>query len=79
METCTGFGASYLIQPFVNKTNPKLWNDYRVYLTEDFYHKVDQNRAILVTLNPLLRWRWNIFSWLIHKISKKLNLLICSR
>ena len=55
METCTDFGVSYLIQTSVNKTNPKLWNDFRVYLTDDLYHKVDQNRAILVTLDSLLR------------------------
>ena len=43
-----------LIQAFVNKINTKLWNDSRVCLTDDFYYKVDQNRALLATLNSLL-------------------------
>ena len=53
METYTDFGVSYL-QTFVNKINTKLWNDCRVYLTDDFYYKVDQNRAILAILDSLL-------------------------
>ena len=44
----------YLIQTFVNKINTKLWNDCRVYLTDNFFYKVDQNKAILVTLDSLL-------------------------
>ena len=44
------FGISYFIQTFVNKTNKKLWNDWQVYLTNDFYHKVDQNKATLDSL-----------------------------
>ena len=54
METYTDFGVFYFIQTFVNKINTKLWNDYRVYLTDDFYYKVDQNIAILATLDSLL-------------------------
>ena len=54
METCTDFNVSYLFQTFVNKIDTKLWNDCRVYLTDDFYCKVDQNRAILATLDSLL-------------------------
>ena len=54
METYTDFGVSYLIQTFVNKINKKLWNDCWVYLTDDFYYKLDQNRAILATLDFLL-------------------------
>ena len=41
LETYTDFGVSYLIQTFVNKINTKLWNDCQVYLTDDFYYKVD--------------------------------------
>ena len=47
METYTDFGDSYLLQTFVNTINKKLWNDCLVYLTDDCYYKVDQNRAIL--------------------------------
>ena len=54
METYTNFGVSYLIQSFVNKINIELWNDCRVYLTDDFYYKVGQNRAILAKLDSLL-------------------------
>ena len=54
MVTYTDFGVSYLILTFVNKINKKLWNDYRVYLTDDFHHRVDQNRAILAILDSLL-------------------------
>ena len=54
METYTDFGVSYLIQTFVNKINTKLWNDCRVYLTDDFYYKVEQNTAILATVDSLL-------------------------
>ena len=76
METYTDFGVSYLIQTFVNKINTKLWNDCRVYLTGDFYYKVDQNRAILATLDSLtLRSRLNIFSWLIHRNIWMLNVI----
>ena len=54
MQTYTNFGVSYLIQSFVNKINTELWNDCRVYLTDDFYYKVGQNRAILAKLDSLL-------------------------
>ena len=54
METYTNFGVSYLIQSFVNKINIELWNDCWVYLTDDFYYKVGQNRAILAKLDSLL-------------------------
>ena len=54
METYTDFGVSYFIQTSVSKVNTKLWNDCRVHLTDDFYYKVDQNRAILATLGSLL-------------------------
>ena len=54
METYTYFAVSCLIPTFVSKINTKLWNDCRVYLTDDFYYKVDQNRAILATLDSLL-------------------------
>ena len=54
METYTDFGVSYLTQTFVNKINAKLWNDCRVYLTYDFYYKLDQSRATLATLDSLL-------------------------
>ena len=54
METYTDCRVSYLIQTFVNKINTKLWNDCRVYLKDDFYNKVDQNRAILAALDSLL-------------------------
>ena len=50
METYIGLGVSHLIQTFVNKINC----DCRVYLTDDSYYKVDQNRAILATLDSLL-------------------------
>ena len=53
METYTDFGVSYL-QTFINKISTKLWNDCRVNLTDDFYYKVDQNRAILAILDSLL-------------------------
>ena len=53
METHTDFRVSYLIQTFVNKINTKLWNDCQVHLTNDFYYKVDQYRAILATLSSL--------------------------
>ena len=54
METYIDFRVSYVIQTFVNKINTKLWNDCQVYLTDDFYYKVDQNRAILAPLDSLL-------------------------
>ena len=54
METYTNFGVSYLIQSFVNKINIELWNDCWVYLTDDFYYKAGQNRAILAKLDSLL-------------------------
>ena len=54
METYIDFGVSYLIQTFVSNINTKLWNDCIVYLTDDFYYKVDQNRDILATLDSLL-------------------------
>ena len=54
METYTDFGVSYLVQTFVNKITEKLWNDCLVYLADDFYYKVDQNRAILANLDSLL-------------------------
>ena len=54
MGTYTDFGVSYLIQTCVNAINTKLRNDYRVYLTDDFYYKVDQNRAILARHDSLL-------------------------
>ena len=38
------------METFVNETNKKLWNDWQVYLTDDFYHKVDQNKATLDSL-----------------------------
>ena len=41
-------------QTFVNKLNTNLWNDCRVYLTDDIYYNDDQNRANLVTLDSLL-------------------------
>ena len=53
METYTDFRVSYLIQTFVNKVNAKLWHDCWVYLAEDFYYKLDQNQAILATLDSL--------------------------
>ena len=46
--------VSCLIQTFLNKTITKLLNDCRVYLTDVFYDKVGQNRAILTTLDFLL-------------------------
>ena len=52
MESYTD--VSYLIQNFVNKIHPKLWNDCRFYLIDDFCYKVNQNRAILATLDSLL-------------------------
>ena len=61
METYTDFGVSYLIQSFVSKANRKLWNDCWVYLTDDFYYKVEQNRAILATHDSLLD------HWLSHR------------
>ena len=64
-------GVSYLIQTFVNEINTKLWNDCRVYSTDDFYYKVDQNRAILATCDSC--------SWFIHRLSGKLNVLKRSR
>ena len=54
METYTDFGVSCLIQTFVYEINTKFWNDWRVYLTDDFYYRVDQNRAILVIPDSLL-------------------------
>ena len=54
MVTYTDFGVSYLILTFVNKINKKLWNDCRVYLTDDFHHRVDQNGAISAILDSLL-------------------------
>ena len=54
METYADFGVFYLIQIFVNKIKTKLWHDYRVYLTDDFYDKVDHSRATLVTVEYLL-------------------------
>ena len=45
---------SFLIQTFINKINTKLGNDCRVYLTDDFYYKFDEKRAILATLESLL-------------------------
>ena len=54
MVTYTDFGVSYLILTFVNKIKKKLWNDCRVYLTDDFHHRVDQNGAILAILDSLL-------------------------
>ena len=60
METYADFRESYIVQTFVNKVNTKLWNDCRVYLTDDFYYKVDQNSAILwisEKLNVLKRSR----------------------
>ena len=50
----TDFGVSYFIQTFVNKINTTLWNGCWVCLTNDFYYKADQNRAILATLDSLL-------------------------
>ena len=50
MEIYPGFGVSYLILTFVNKINTKLKNDSRVYLIDDFYYKVDQNRTTLAIL-----------------------------
>ena len=52
--TSTDFGVSYLIQTFVNKIYTQLWDNCRVYLTDDFYYKVRKNRAILATLDSLL-------------------------
>ena len=78
METYTDFGVCYLIQTFVNKINTKLWNDCRVYFTDDFYCKVDQNRAILVTIDSLIS-RLNIFSWLIHKNIWKIKCIKTSK
>ena len=49
----TDFGISK-IQSFVNKVNTEFWNDCRVYLTDGFYYKVNQNRAILATHDSLL-------------------------
>ena len=66
METYTDFRFSYLIQIFVIEINTKLRNNFRVYLTGNFYYKVDQNRAILATLDSL-KPRLNIFTWLILK------------
>ena len=60
METYADFRESYIIQTFVNKVNTKLWNNCRVYLTDDFYYNVDQNSAILwisEKLNALKRSR----------------------
>ena len=57
METYTNFGVSYVIQTFVNKTDTKLWNDCRAYLTDHFYYKVDQNSQswlVLATFDSLL-------------------------
>ena len=42
METYTDFGVPYLIQTFVNKINTTFLNDGGVYLTNNFYYKVDQ-------------------------------------
>ena len=53
METYTGFRVSYPIQNFVNKIT-KLWNDCRVYSTNDFYFKVHQNSIISARLGSLL-------------------------
>ena len=54
METYTDFEVSYLIQTFMNKIDTKLWNHCRVYLTDVFYYKVDQIRAILATFDSIL-------------------------
>ena len=54
METYTDSGVSYLIQTFVNKKKTELRNNCQVYLTNDFYHKVDVNRAISATFDSLL-------------------------
>ena len=54
METYTDFEVSYPIQTSVNEINKKIWIDCKVYLTDDFYYKVDQNRTILDTLDSLL-------------------------
>ena len=54
METYTDSGVSYLIQTFVNKKKTELRNNCQVYLTNDFYLKVDVNRAISATFDSLL-------------------------
>ena len=54
MKTFIDFGVSYLNETFVDKINKKLWHDSRVYLIDDFYDEVDQNKPILTTVDSLL-------------------------
>ena len=54
MKTYIDFGVSYPNETFVDKINKKLWHDSRVYLIDDFYDEVDQNKPILTTVDSLL-------------------------
>ena len=50
METYTEFAFLFKLW----QINTKLWNDSRVYLTDDLYYKIDQNREILASVNSVL-------------------------
>ena len=65
-----------IIQTFVNKINAKLWNEV---LTDNFYYKVDHNRAILATLDSLLGHILIFSADYFIEIFEKLNVLQRSR